>query len=93
MSLGLPGAERDDAANRIVGRNTDRHTVAWDHLDAKAAHPPAQLGQDLVPGLALHPVEPPAVHSHHRSLHVDQIVFAQTGSKSFLESRAKKLSQ
>jgi hypothetical protein len=81
--MGLPGAECDDAANRIVGGNADRDPVAGNNLDAKPPHAPAELGQNFMPGVALHSVKAPAMHRHDCSLHVDQIVFAQTGSKSF----------
>lgn len=81
--FGLTSAECDDAANGIVGRNTDRHAVAWDYLDAEAAHPAAELGQHFMPGITLNTIETSAVHRHYRSLHVDQIVFAQTSAESF----------
>jgi hypothetical protein len=32
-----------------------------------------------VAGVALHAVEPAAVNCHHRALHVNQIVLAQSG--------------
>jgi len=73
----LPGAERDDAADRIVGRDSHGHTIARDHLDAKPPHPAAQLRQHLVSGVALHTVEATRVDRDHRTLHVNQIVLAQ----------------
>ena len=73
----LPGAERDDAANRIVGRDAHGHAVTGDDLDAEPPHAPAQLGEDFVACIALHAVQPAGVNRHHRSLHVNQIVFAQ----------------
>src|ERR1700675_1069152 len=87
----LPGSERDDAANRIVGRNTHGHAVAGDDLDAEAAHSAAQLGQHFMARVTLHTIEPPAVNCHYRSLHVDQIVFAQTGAYSFPSGASEKL--
>ena len=49
----LSCAERDDAANRIVWRNADRHAVAGDDFDAEAAHPAAELREDFMTGVAL----------------------------------------
>src|SRR5687768_11236210 len=53
----LSGAEGDDAADRIVGRDPDGHAVARHDLDAKSPHPAAQLRQHFVSGVALHTVE------------------------------------
>src|SRR4051812_20877651 len=80
----LSGAERDDSANRIVGGNAHGDAVSRHHLDAEPAHPPAQLGKHFMSRIALHSVESATVHRHYRSLHVDQIVFTQTGAQSFL---------
>ena len=91
--LWLAGAERDDAADRVVRGNPNRDAVAGNHFDAKAAHTAAQLGEHFMPGVALNSIKPSAVHRHYRSLHVDQIVFAQTGSKSFLTRELEKLWQ
>ena len=71
MLTGLTSAECDDAANRIVRRNAHGHAIARNHLDAKAAHPAAQLSEHLMPGVALNSIKTSAVHRHHRSLHVD----------------------
>jgi hypothetical protein len=71
-------AEGDDAADRIVGRDADRHPIAWNHLDPEAAHTAAQLRENLVTLVALDAVKSAAVNRHHRALHVDQIVLAQT---------------
>src|SRR5262249_23074131 len=53
---GLGRAECDDAPDRIVRRNADRHAIARYYLDTEAAHSAAQLGQHLVTGVALHAV-------------------------------------
>src|SRR5215471_20484114 len=53
---GLARAECDDAPDRIVRRNADRHAIARNYLDTEAAHSAAQLGQYLVTGVALHTV-------------------------------------
>ena len=76
-------AEGDDAADRIVRRDADGHAIAWNDLDAEAAHAAAELCQHLVSGVALHAVETAAVHRNDRALHVDQIVLAQTATLSF----------
>src|SRR4029077_9171800 len=79
----LACTERDDATNRIVGRNPNGHPVAWNHFDAEAAHAAAQLREHLMAGVTLHAVEPAAVDRHDRALHVDQVVLAQIASNPF----------
>jgi hypothetical protein len=81
----LACTERDDAPDRIVRGNSHGYPIAWNHLDAEAAHAAAQLGQHLVAGVALHAVEPAAVYRHDRALHVDQIVLAQIASSPFIQ--------
>jgi len=81
--LRLAGAERNDAPDRIVRRNANRHAIAWDHLDAEPAHPSAQLREHFVASVALHAVETAAVNRHYGALHVDQIVLAQIASVPF----------
>ena len=77
LSEGLPRPEGDDAADRIVGGDANRHAIAWHHLDSEAAHPAAQLRKHFVPRIALNAIQPTGVDRHHRSLHVYEIVFAQ----------------
>ena len=74
----LTSAESYDAANRIVGGNADRDAVTRNDLDTEPAHPPAQLRQDFMPGVALHAIQTAGVDRHHGSLHINQVVFAQT---------------
>lgn len=76
-SMWLASAEGDDAANGVVRRYADGDAIAWNHLDAEAAHPAAQLCQDLVPLVALHAIQTAAVDRHDRPLHINQIVLAQ----------------
>ncbi len=52
----LARTEGYDAANWIVRRDAHGHSIAWNHLDAKAAHAAAQLGENFVPGITLHAV-------------------------------------
>ena len=73
----LASAEGDDPSDRIVRRDADGDTVAWNHLDAKAAHAAAQLGEHLVALVALHAVQTAAVDRNHGALHIDQIILAQ----------------
>ena len=82
----LACTERDDATNRIVGRDAYGHPVAWNHFNAEAAHPAAQLGEHLVPGVTLHAVETAAVDRHDSALHVDQVVLAQIASNPFSDN-------
>src|SRR5262245_13804776 len=82
----LSSAECDDPSNRVVRRDSHRDAIAGDDLDAEAAHPAAELGQDFVTGIALHAVKTPAVHRDDGALHIDQIVLAQTASVPFLRT-------
>jgi hypothetical protein len=84
ICLWLARAKGDDAPDWIVRRNADGHAISWNHLDAKAAHPAAELGENLVAGIALHAVETAAMNRHHRALHVYEIVLAQPASNPFL---------
>jgi hypothetical protein len=83
-SFWLARAEGDDAADGIVGRDAYGHAISRDNFDAEAAHAAAQLGQHFVAGVALNPVEASAMDSHDRTLHVDEIVLAQTASNPFI---------
>jgi hypothetical protein len=76
----LSGSECDDAADRVVRGYTDCDAVSWNDFDSEAAHPAAQLCQHFMPGVALHAVQPARVNRNHGSLHINQIVFAQSGS-------------
>jgi hypothetical protein len=73
----LASAERDDAANRVVGGHTHGDTIAGHHLDAETAHAAAQLGKHFVALVALHAVKAAAVDGHNRPLHINQIILAQ----------------
>jgi hypothetical protein len=76
-SCGSAGAEGDDAPDRVVRGNSDGYAIARHHFYAEAAHPAAQLGEYLVTGVTLNPVEAAAVDCHDRSLHINQVVLAQ----------------
>jgi hypothetical protein len=80
----LACSESDDAPDRVVRRHADGYAISRNHLDAEAAHSAAELGQDFVASIALHAVEPPAVHGHHGALHINQIVLTQIASSPFL---------
>ena len=77
MKVMLPRAEGDDASHGVVRRYTDSHPIAWNHLDAEAPHPPAQLCENLVPCVALDAIQTPGVYGDDRALHIYEIVFAQ----------------
>src|SRR5262249_51283006 len=70
----LARAEGDDAPDRIVGRDAHGHAISRNNFDTEAAHSAAELGQHFMAGVALNPIEAPAVDSHDRALHVDEIV-------------------
>ncbi len=70
-------AERDDAADQIVRRHTDRDAVARDDLDAEPTHPAAQLGEDFMPRVGLDAIESASVNRCHRALDIEKIVFTQ----------------
>ena len=73
----LPGAERDDAANRIVGRDANGDSIPGNDLDSEASHPAAQLCENFVSGVALHSIQSAGVDRHDGPLHIYQVVFAQ----------------
>jgi len=67
----LSCAERDDAADRIVGRDANRYAVTGDDLDAETPHPAAQLSEHFVAGIALDAIQTSRVHRYYSSLHID----------------------
>ena len=77
-SFWLACSEGDDSPDRVVRRNADGHAVTRYYFDAKAPHAAAELSEHFVPGVALHSVKTAAVNRYHGSLHVDEIVLAQT---------------
>ena len=78
QSFRLSGSEGDDAANRVVRRHANGDTIAGHDLDSEAAHPSAQLGEHFMAGIALDAVQPAAMNRDDSSLHVDEIVLAQS---------------
>ena len=78
LSRGLSGAEGDDAADRVVGRNADSDPVTRNDFDSEAPHAPAQLREYFVARIALDSVKPAGMDRDDRSLHINQIVFAQS---------------
>jgi hypothetical protein len=75
----LSCAEGNDPADRIVRGYADCHAISWNNFDSKAAHPATQLRQHFMAGVALHAVQTARVNRNYGSLHVYQIVFAQSG--------------
>ena len=76
----LASPEGDDASDRVVGRNTHGYPIARNDLNAKAAHPAAQLGQYLVAGIHLHAIQAAAMHGNHGALDINEIVLTQIRS-------------
>jgi hypothetical protein len=74
----LSRPERDDSADRVIGRDADGHAVARHHLDSEAAHPAAQLRQHFVSCVALDAIQPARMNGHDCSLHIYEIVLAQS---------------
>jgi hypothetical protein len=79
----LACAEGDDAPDGIIWRDPNGYSIARNHLDAKAAHSAAELGQHFVAGIALYAVKTAAVHRDHGALHVNEIILAQSASNPF----------
>jgi hypothetical protein len=73
----LTSAECDNAANRVVGGDTDCHAISGNHLDPKPPHAAAQLRQYLVARVALDAIQPARMYGDDCSLHIYEIVFAQ----------------
>jgi hypothetical protein len=73
----LTCAERDDAADWIVGRHANRDAITGDDFDSEAAHAAAQLRQHFVAGVALHAVKTAGMNRDDGALHINQIIFAQ----------------
>ena len=84
--LWLACAEGDDAPDRIVRRDANRHPIARDYLDAEAAHAAAELGQHLMSCVALHTVESAAVHRDHGALHINEIILTQRLARPFVQT-------
>ena len=81
----LACAEGDDAPDRIVWRDPDGHSITRNHLDAKAAHTAAELGEHFVAGIALYAVKTAAVHRDHSALHINQVILAQLLARPFIK--------
>jgi hypothetical protein len=75
----LSGSEGNDPADRIVRGYADCDAVSWNDFDSESPHPAAQLREDFMARIALHAVQTARVNRNNGSLHVYQIVFAQSG--------------
>ncbi len=82
-------SEGDETAGRVVRRYTHRHAVSRHDFDVKAAHLAAQLGEHVVSGVTLHPVQSTAVDRDNRALHVNEFVFAQCPSMTRQRKKSK----
>jgi hypothetical protein len=82
----LTCAEGDDAADRVIRRDTDGNPVARNDFDSEPPHAATELGKHLVTGIALHAVEPSAVHRDDGTLNVNEIVLTQSISFPYYAS-------
>jgi hypothetical protein len=83
-SFWLARPEGNDAPDGIVRRHADGHAISRDNFDAEAAHSAAELGEHFMARVALNPVKTAAMNGHYRTLHIDEIVLAQTASNPFM---------
>ena len=74
--MALASSEGDDAADGVVWRDAYGDPVTGNDLDAKTTHTTTQLSKYLVARVALHSIEPAAVHRHNDALYVDEIVLS-----------------
>jgi hypothetical protein len=74
----LSCAEGDDSANRVIRGDADGDAVTRHNLDAETPHATAQLGQHLMARIALHSIQPAGMNGYDRSLHIYEIVLAQS---------------
>ena len=81
---GLARAEGNDAPDGIVRRNANGHAISRNNFDAEAAHSAAELREHFVTRVALNPIETAAMNGHHGTLHVYEIVLAQSASNPFM---------
>src|SRR4051812_31101360 len=82
----LTCAEGDDAADRVVRRDPHSNPVARNDFDSEPPHAATELGKHLVTGIALHAVEPTAVHRDDGTLNVNEIVLTQSISFPYYAS-------
>src|SRR4051812_28849115 len=80
--------EGDAAAGEIVGRDLDRHAVALQHADAKAAHVPAERRQYCVTVGERHAERGVRQHLGHRSFQLYRFFFCH--SELLWETSAQK---
>ena len=76
----LSCAEGDDAANRVIWRDTHGDPIPRHDFDSEAPHAATELGQHFVAGIALHAVETTAVYRDDGTLDINQIVLTQSMS-------------
>ncbi len=58
-------------------RNIHSHPVSWHDFDSELSNSAAQLREDLMAWVALHPIKSSAVDPDYSALDVDEIVFSQ----------------
>ena len=69
-SRGSTCAERDDAADGIVGGDANGDAIAGDDLDAEAAHSAAQLSENLMTRVALDAIQAARMDGNNGALHI-----------------------
>ena len=74
----LSCAEGDDSADWVIRGDANGDPITRDHLDAEATHAAAQLRENLMARIALHAIQTARMNGHDRSLHVYEIVLAQS---------------
>jgi hypothetical protein len=74
----LSRAERDDSTDRVIRGHANGDPVTRHYFDAEAAHAAAQLRQNLMARIALHAIQTARMNGHDRSLHIYEIVLAQS---------------
>lgn len=90
----LSRAKRDEAPQRIVGRDADGDPISRHDLDVEPPHASAQLRQHFMTGVDFHSVEAAAMDGDDDAVQIDQIVLAQLlNSSRMLEVLAIALPQ
>ena len=69
-SMSSAHGEGDEAARRIIGRDTLDHAVVRCDFNLEAAHLAAELGGHVISGVTLHPVRSAPADCDNCALHV-----------------------
>jgi hypothetical protein len=74
----LSCAEGDDSADRVVRGHANGDAITRHYFDAEATHAAAQLRENLMARIALNAIQTAGMNGHDRSLHIYEIVLAQS---------------